>query len=130
MKTVNTILLSICLALTLACGYGSKNYGTSPGTMPAISQLNPGSATAGAPAFTLVVNGSNFASKAVVNWNGAAQTTTYIGTGQLTVPVPASAVANAGTIQVTVTNPATSSGGIYGGGTTAQTSAPVMFTIN
>lgn len=94
--------------------------------MPAIAQLNPSSTMHGDPAFMLTVNGSNFASKATVNWNTTAQTTTYVSTGQLTISVPAAAVANAGSVQITVTNPAT--GGMYG--TPAQTSSAVTFTIN
>ena len=129
MKTVNTILLGTLIAVTLACGY-SKPSGTGAASMPAISTLNPTSTTAGAAAFTLTVTGTNFASKATVNWNSAVQTTTDVSSGQLTISVPASAVAAAGTVQITVTNPATSSGGIYGGGTPAQTSAAVPFTIN
>lgn len=123
---LKTACLAMLAALTLACGYSSK---TTPGTMPAISQLSPDSAAAGGAAFTLTVNGSNFASAAVVNWNGTAQTTTVITGSQLMIPVTAAMIASSGTIQVTVTNPATG-GGIYGGGTSAATSAPVMFTIN
>jgi hypothetical protein len=129
MKTFNTTLLGTLIAITLACGY-SKPSGTGTSNMPAISNLNPTSATAGSPAFTLTVTGTNFASKATVNWNGAAQTTTASMAGQLSISVPASAVATAATVQITVTNPATSSGGIYGGGTPAQTSAAMPFTIN
>lgn len=128
MKSVYTIVLGTLLTITLACGYGSKNYSSQGTSMPAISQLNPGSATAGAAAFMLTVDGSNFASKAVVNWNAAAQTTTYVNSGQLTIQVPASAVTTAGMAQITVTNPATSNG-MYGG-SPAQTSAAVAFTIN
>ncbi|HVN17143.1 MAG TPA: hypothetical protein VMU05_00170 [Dongiaceae bacterium] len=132
MKTLNTILLGMLIGSTVACGYSSKNYSNGTTAMPAIAQLSPGSVTAGDPGFTLTVNGSNFASKAVVNWNGTAQTTSYVTTGQLTIAVPAAAVSSAGTVQVTVTNPATSgSGGMYGGsGSPAQTSSPVTFTIN
>ena len=129
MKTVYTILLGTLIAITLACGY-SKPSGSGASNMPTISQLNPGSTTAGDPAFTLTVNGSNFATKAAVNWNGTAQATTYVTGGQLTIAVPASAVMTAGTVQITVTNPATTSGGIYGGGMPAQTSTAVAFTIN
>src|SRR3974390_1638763 len=121
MKTVYTIVLGTLFAVTLACGYSSKNYSSGASSMPAISQLNPGSANAGDAAFMLTVNGSNFASKAVVNWNSTAQTTTYVTTGQLTIAVPAAAVATAATIQISVTNPATSGGGMYGG-SPAQTS--------
>jgi len=129
MKTVNTILLGTLIAITLACGY-SKPSGSGAGNMPAIAQLNPGSTTAGDPAFTLTVTGTNFASKATVNWNGSTQPTTPGMAGQLTIAVPASAVANSGTVNITVTNPATTSGGIYGGGQPAQTSGPMPFTIH
>jgi hypothetical protein len=130
MKTVNTILLGTLITITLACGYSKPSGSGGAGSMPAISQLSPGSATAGDPAFTLTVTGTNFASKATVNWNGTAQATTPGMAGQLTIAVPASAVTTSGTVQITVTNPATSSGGIYGGGTTAQTSGPMAFTIH
>ena len=124
MKTVYTILFGILLALTLACGYSSP-----AANMPAISGLNPGSTNAGAAAFMLTVNGTNFASKAVVNWNGNAQATTYVTSGQLMITVPASAVANSGMVKVTVTNPATSGTGMYGGGSPAMTSQALDFTI-
>src|SRR5262249_18484000 len=104
-------------ALTLGCGYSSK--ATTPptaGTKPAIAQLNPTSATAGGAAFTLTVNGNNFMSTAVVNWNGTAQSTntTFVSGGQLTVAVPATAISSSGSVQVTVTNPGTQGTGPYG----------------
>ena len=69
----------------------------------------------------------------MVNWNGVAQTanTTYVSGNQLTVAVPASAIATSGTITVTVTNPGTAGTGMYGsGGTLAETSSPMNFTVN
>lgn len=126
MKTLNTILLGTLIAATVACGYTSKKSSMGGSSMPAIAQLNPSSTTHGDPAFMLAVNGSNFASNASVNWNGTAQTTSYVSAGQLTISVPAAAVANAGSVQISVTNPAT--GGIYGN--PAQTSNTMMFTIN
>jgi hypothetical protein len=45
--------------------------------------------------------------------------------------VSAAQIANSGTVPVTVTNPATAGTGAYGsGGTTAETSAAVNFTVN
>jgi len=129
MKTLNTILIGTLIAITLACGYSSKNNVT-PTAMPTIANLSPSSASAGTAAFMLTVNGSSFGSNAVVNWNSSAQTTTVVNGGQLTIAVPASAVANAGTIKVSVTNPATTGSGMYGGGSPAQTSTAVNFTIN
>jgi hypothetical protein len=133
MKTVNTMFLAALLALSLACGYSSKTTPPVAGTMPAISQLNPDSATAGGEAFSLTVTGSNFGTKAVVNWNGTAQTsnTTYVSGTQLTVAVPASLIENSGTVQITVTNPGTPGTGVYGtGATLPETSTSMNFTIN
>jgi hypothetical protein len=132
-RTAQATLLVTLLALTLACGYSSKNNAPAPGVVPAIAQLNPDTAKAGSGAFTLTVNGSNFGTKAVVNWNGAAQAagTTYVSGNQLTVAIPASLTMTAETVSVTVTNPGTPGMGIYGsGGTSPETSAPVSFSIN
>jgi len=135
MKTLQipkTTLLVALIALTVACGYSSP--ATTPpvaGSVPTISQLSPNSATAGGAAFTMTVNGTNYGTKAVVNWNGAAQPTTYVTGQQLTISVPASAIATATSITVTVTNPATVGKGTYGGGgTLAETSSPMSFTVN
>jgi hypothetical protein len=133
MKTFQTISLLTLIALSTACGYSSKPAPTTPGTAPTIAQLTPDSAPHGGDAFTLTVTGTNFGSKAVVNWNGVAQTTntTVMSGTELTVAVPASAIMAAGTVKVTVTNPGTAGTGPYGGGgTAAATSTPMAFTIN
>ncbi|MFZ0805387.1 MAG: hypothetical protein WAN03_04360 [Candidatus Sulfotelmatobacter sp.] len=129
---VKTALVAATIALTLACGYSSKTTPPVAGTVPAITQLNPDAATAGGAAFVLTVNGSNFSAKSVVNWNGVAQTpTTFVTASQLTVNIPATMITSAGTAMVTVTNPAITGTGMYGsGGTLAETSSPMSFTIN
>jgi hypothetical protein len=83
--------------------------------LPTITSLSPTSATVGATAFTLTVNGSNFVSGSTVNWNGAALTTTYSSATKLTAQVPASDLTTAGTVNITVTNP--SGGGTSGAAT-------------
>jgi len=131
MKILIRLLLAALIVATVACGYGSKNYTPTAGAVPAISQLDPGSAPAGGAAFILIVNGSNFGSKAVVNWNGAPQSTTFITGNQLTVAIPATMIATSGDVKVTVTNPGTTGNNMYGsGGTLAETSTPMTFTIN
>jgi hypothetical protein len=130
MKTSKTILLATLLTLGLGCGYSAKS--TTPavaGTMPTISALAPSSVTAGSPSFVLTVNGTNFNGNAAINLNGTAQMTSHVSANQLTATVPAASVATAGTVTVTVTNPGTA-GGIYGGGTAAETSNSMTFTIN
>ncbi|MFZ1140709.1 MAG: IPT/TIG domain-containing protein [Candidatus Sulfotelmatobacter sp.] len=131
LQAVKATLLATLTALTLACGYSAKTTPPSAGTVPTIAALSPSSATAGSPAFILTVNGTNFGTKAAVNWNGTAQTTTYVSGNQLTVAVPAAAIATSGTVTVTVTNPGTPGTGMYGtGGTLAETSSPMDFTVN
>lgn len=132
MKTMQTVLLAGLLALTLACGYTSK--GTTPpvaGAIPAITALVPNNTNAGGSDMLLTVNGDTFNVDAMINWNGTALATTYVTAGQLTATVPAADIATAGSAAVTVTNPGHAGGGIYGsGGTTAETSGPMTFTIN
>lgn len=138
LKPATRLLLMTLVALTIAkytvaCGYSSKMMAPVADTVPMVAALNPAMVNAGDPAFTLIMNGTNFGSKAVVNWNGVAQTsnTTFISSNQLTVAVPASAIATSGTITLTVTNPGTAGTGMYGSGATqAETSSPMMFTIN
>jgi hypothetical protein len=132
MKNLLATILVTLTAISLGCGYSSKNY-AAPGVTPSISQVSPDNAPAGGAAFSMTVDGSNFGNKAVVNWDGAPQTanTSFVNSNQLIVSVPATLIKMSGTVQITVTNPGTSSGGMYGGGgTMPATSAPMMFTIN
>jgi hypothetical protein len=77
-----------------------------PNAAPAITTLNPSSATAGSPAFTLTVTGTNFVSGSVVRWNEANRPTTFITSTQLTATITAGDIATAATARVTVFNPA------------------------
>jgi hypothetical protein len=131
MKLAKTISLITLLAVGIGCGYG-KHATTPPsmGTTPNVSALVPNSANHGmTQSFTLTVNGTNFNGNAAINWNGAAQATTFVSSNQLTTQVPPASVATAGTVMVSVTNPGTP-GGIYGGGTSPETSNSMTFTIN
>jgi hypothetical protein len=69
----------------------------------------------------------------VVNWDGTAQTSnTIFGSGnQLSVAVPAAAIATSGTVGVTAANPGSPGTGLYrSGATLAETSSPMDFTIH
>jgi hypothetical protein len=93
---------------------------TQSNPVPFLSQaLDPVSARPGSGAFTLTVNGSGFASTAIVNWNGAARPTAAISATQLKASISASDVAKAKTAWIAVTNAAP------GGGT----SAPIFFPV-
>ena len=74
---------------------GSQSF-TVINPLPTITTISPTSATAGAAAFTLTVNGTNFLAGAVVQWNGATLPTTFISAAQLTAAVPATDVASQG----------------------------------
>jgi hypothetical protein len=82
----------------------------SPSPMPTLASISPASTNAGGPAFTLNVNGTGFLSTSVIEWNGTALSTSYVSAQQLTATVPAADVANAGTAQIAVFNPAPGGG--------------------
>ena len=87
-----------------------------PNPAPTTTGLNPAAATAGGPAFSLTVTGTNFISGSRVRWNGVDRETTYVSATEVTAAIPATDIAVAGTTTVTVLNPAP------GGGTSnAQT---------
>jgi hypothetical protein len=70
---------------------------------PAIISLSPAGVASGSGAFTLTVNGTGFATGAVVKWNGLARTTAFVSATKLTAAVLATDVAAAGTFPITVT---------------------------
>jgi hypothetical protein len=76
--------------------------------VPALTSINPTSASSGGPAFTLTVNGSNFVNDSTVRWNASGRPTTFVSGTQLTASIPASDIATAGTANVTVANPGNS----------------------
>lgn len=131
LNTVNTVLLVAGIALTMACGYSHSMTPASPGTMPVIRTLNPNTVAHGTAAFSLEVDGTGFNNNSSVSFNQAPMATTWTNSGKVTAMIPASAIMNAGMVNVTITNPAVVGMGQYGGGgMTAQTSTAVPFTIN
>ena len=130
MKATKTIILAALLTIGLGCGYSKKSsLPPTPGTMPAIAQLNPTGQAAGSPAFQLEIDGANFSGNASVSFNGTTMVPLSSTAAKITVMIPAAAIMNSGMVPVTVTNPGIP-GGMYGGGTSPATSAPVNFTIN
>jgi hypothetical protein len=96
---------------------------TAAAAPPTIATLQPASVTAGSAAFSLTVSGMNYVSGATVNFNGATVTTTFVSAAQLTAAIPALAVATAGTVPVTVTNPS-------GGGTSAAVNFAITAVVS
>jgi hypothetical protein len=72
---------------------------------PVIASLSPSNATAGGSAFTITVNGGNFAANDPVTWNGAVQTTTFVNSTQLTAAITATSIASVGSASVAVFTP-------------------------
>ena len=98
MKALRLICLFVVGASTLAFAQSNP--------VPVVNQpLVPMTVAPGTADFSLTVNGTGFASGAMVNWNGTALPTTFITGSQLTASVPAANVKKAGTASVTVTNP-------------------------
>ena len=96
------LLIFAALIFAVGCGYGSHNYMMGGGGSPQVTQLQPDVATAGGPAFTLTVNGSNFGSDSVVYWSSVPQTTTYVSGTQVTAAITATDIMNVGMVPVYV----------------------------
>src|SRR5207253_2852440 len=87
---------------------------------PTTTSVSPSTKNAGDAAFTLTVNGTNFVSTSIVNFNGSPRTTTFVSSTQVTASIPASDLTTGGIFNITVVN------STPGGGTSnAQT-----FTVN
>lgn len=98
----STRIVIVMLALALAF---SASAALAQSAIPFLNApLVPGAKTPGSATFTLTVNGTGFASGAVVKWNGTALTTTFVSTSRLTASVTAADVATAETGLVTVSN--------------------------
>ena len=93
-----TLTLAVMIVFSLGAAMAAAQ-------VPVVNNpLVPEQKAPGAATFTLTVNGSGFASNAVVKWNGTALTTTFVKSSQLTASVPAADLVSAGTATVTVTN--------------------------
>jgi hypothetical protein len=92
-----------------------------PNPVPLIYQpLIPMTVKPGNSQFTLTINGTGFASTAVVMWNGSTRITSFISSTQLQALINAADVANPGTALVNVVNPAP------GGGTSNTLFFPIQ----
>ncbi len=99
---------TLVFGLTACSGGGHSSPPPPPppgNAVPAISSLSPDHVTAGGSGFTLTVNGSNFISSSVVNWNDSPRITSFVNSGQLTASISQGDIAAVGTAQVSVFNP-------------------------
>lgn len=112
---MKTLRLLFAVVFLLNVAYAAPN------AVPFVQQpLIPASVTPGSPQFTLTVNGTGFASTAVVTWNGATRVTSFISSKQLQAQISAEDVATAGTVSINVVNPSP------GGGTSNTVFFPIQ----
>lgn len=96
MRSVRTAaVLALSLGLTAAAFAAT----------PVIVSIDPNTVVAGSPSFTLTVNGGNFAAGIVIRANGSSLGTNLVSSSQATATVPSTLILNAGTLNITATNP-------------------------
>jgi hypothetical protein len=87
-----------------------------PGTsnpLPMVGSLVPNNATHGSGNLRIALKGSGFVAGSTVTWNGSLRYSDYVSSTQLTVYIPASDLAAAGSASVQVSSP-TPGGGLSG----------------
>lgn len=92
---------------------GSVTFTINPidNAQPAITLLDPSSANAAGPGFSIALTGTNFIATSSVAFNGSPRATTFNpGTNQLTAAILSQDILCPGTAGVTVTNPAPGGG--------------------
>ncbi|MFA5185252.1 MAG: IPT/TIG domain-containing protein [Patescibacteria group bacterium] len=87
---------------------------------PTLSSISPSSKNKDDAQFSMTLTGTGFSSNSQAKLDGSNRTTAYVSPTQLTVTIPATDMASAGTYDITVVNPAP------GGGT----SGVQTFTVN
>ena len=130
------VLALVVCGLASACSQYNTNL-TIQTSSSSIAYLSPSTVAAGVPSLTITVNGGGFVTGAIILWNvapGQKQTqltTTLVSSVQLTAPVPASLLTNAGTVQVAVQIPGSATSGTSSttATTTTEVSNAVYFTI-
>ena len=102
---------SLSITVTMASsGTSAPLTFTVNNPVPSLASISPSTAAAGGAAFTLTVSGSNFVNGSVVQVNGSSRSTAFVSGTQLSASIPASDIASAGTLSITVVNPAPGGG--------------------
>jgi Beta-propeller repeat len=83
---------------------------TAQNPLPVAVSTSPSTVASKGPNFVLTVQGSKFVRGAVVNWNGARRTTTWVSSTKLLADIPSTDIGKPGTAQITVVNPAPGGG--------------------
>ena len=71
-----------------------------------LTALNPASTIAGGQALNLTATGTNFTAQSQIDWNGMPVATSFASSTTLNARIPAADIATAGTVSVTVSDPA------------------------
>jgi hypothetical protein len=131
--TLSDVDIASAATLTITAFTGTPGGGVSSGQsfvvnltanpVPVLASITPASKTIGSAAFTITANGSSFVSGAAVRVNGSDRATTFVSANQLTAQILSADLLAAGSLSITVNNPANATGG---GGTSAQR----LFTVN
>jgi hypothetical protein len=112
---------------TLGPGGGISTGATFTISAPTVTSVSASSTSYCNPAgFTLTVNGTNFVSGSVVNWNGSPRPTTFVSAMQLTAIISATDTVLLGTAAISVSNlPSAVNSNPMNFSTTAPSSLPV-----
>ncbi len=92
-----------------------------PNPVPALTNVTPNTAVAGAAAMTVTVTGTNFVANSIVRWGTTDLVTSMTDATHLSATIPANLLTTPGTTQIKVFNPTP------GGGPSVQ---QIAFTVN
>jgi hypothetical protein len=131
--TLTTLVLTADIAspgtipVTVTCSgkTSASSIFTVSNSAPVLSSTTPSFAIAGSNTFTLTLNGSNFFRTSYVKWYNTVRTTTFVSATALMITVNPSDVTTAGTVLLTVVNPAPG-GGESARSFTIQTRQPLV----
>ncbi|MFA6463436.1 MAG: YDG domain-containing protein, partial [Candidatus Paceibacterota bacterium] len=107
-------------SITNVDGGNNINWNFYSNPLPTTTSISPTSKTVGDAGFSLTVNGTNFVSNSIVNFNGSPRTTYYVSPTELSGDILNTDLNTVGTSSITVFNP-TPGGGL---------SNSQMFTVN
>ena len=105
---------------TVVCSKSGTITISGDNPVPTLTSLSPNNALVGSGSVNLTVTGTGFVPGSVVRWAGGNRNTTFVSNTQLTAAIPASDLTSAGSVNVTVFNPAPVGG----------TSNALTFTVN
>jgi uncharacterized protein (TIGR03437 family) len=107
------VAITVFNPITAGGGGGTSNAITFNivNPVPVLNNLSPSNLNAGSPAFTLTLNGSNFANGAIVQWNNSPRPTTFISSTRLTAQITVDDLLTVRNVSVIVINPTSAAGG-------------------